>query len=221
MFRVKTRGLDAGAPRQGPKRRAGVGTEGMAHMFWRPARAFRSLTRQMSRFVSAQDGGIEFVEFALVFPAFIAVVIAILEICYFLFAQQTLQTAAVEMGRQFMTNQAPTQASTVNANGQLQPGSSVCNVIQPLLSCGSVVVNIQPYQDWQSANTSMPSLYDNNCNVVTSWNFTPGTPGQIVVIQLIYPLTTVAGPLGFALSSVNCNGKMQVMGVTVIRVEPS
>lgn len=199
---------------------ARVGFAGMAHMFRRPTRPFRALARQMSRFVRAQDGGTEFLEAAIVFPAFIAVLIAILEICYFLFAQQTLQTAAVEMGRQFMTNQGPTQGSTVNASGQLQSGSSICNIIEPLLSCGSVIVNVQSSQDWASANTSMPSLYDSNCNAVTSWNYAAPTPGQIVVIQLIYPLTIVTGPLGFALSSA-CNGKMQVMGVTAIRVEPS
>jgi Flp pilus assembly protein TadG len=81
-------------------------------MFRRQKRPFHSFARQIWRFVSAQDGGTEFVEFALVAPAFLAVVIALLQICYVLFAQQTLQTAAVEFGRQFMTNQAPTQGST-------------------------------------------------------------------------------------------------------------
>ena len=197
----------------------------MAHMFRRPTRPFPALARQISRFVSAQDGGTEFVEFALVAPAFLAVVIALLQICYVLFAQQTLQTAAVEFGRQFMTNQAPTQGSTVNGSGQLKSTSSICNIIAPLLSCGSVIVNVQSYVDWQSANTSQPSTYQINttthtCAAVTNWNYTAGGPGQIVVIQLLYPLNIITGPLGFALSN-NCNGSMDVMGVTAVRVEPS
>jgi Flp pilus assembly protein TadG len=206
-----------------------VGLEGMAHMFRRPTPPFRAFARQVSRFISAQDGGTELIEFALVFPAFIAVVIAILEITYFLFAQQTLQTAASEMGRLVMTNQAPSQSSTINKdgsgnyNGTLNASSTVCNIIKPLLSCGSVIVNMQAYQDWQSASTSMPSSYqmnNNQCVANTGWNFNAGNPGQVVVIQLIYPLNIVTGPLGFALSN-NCNGNMDVMGVTVIRVEPS
>ncbi|HEV3396213.1 MAG TPA: TadE/TadG family type IV pilus assembly protein [Xanthobacteraceae bacterium] len=175
--------------------------------------------RSVCRFGRAHDGATA-VEFALVAPALLATLIAILEISYFLFAQQTLQTAAVEAGRLFMTNQGPTQNNTVNGNGQLSSTSGICNIIKPLLSCGSVIVNVQSYQDYQSANTSMPSLYDSNCNAVTSWNYTAGSPGQVVVVQLIYPLTIVPGPLGFALSNV-CNGKMQIMGVTAIRVEPS
>jgi Flp pilus assembly protein TadG len=220
MLRAKTRMLGAGGSLLGRKRRAGMGIERMAHMLRRPTRPFRTLARQISRFISAQDGGTEFVEFEIVFPVFIAMIVAMLEICYFLFAQQTLQTAAVEMGRQFMTNQAPSQGSTVNASGQLKSGSSVCNIIQPLLSCGSVIVNVQSYQDYGSANTGMPSLYYNNCNANTSWTYTAGPPGQIVVIQLMYPLKIVTGPLGFALSN-SCNGDMVVMGVTAIRVEPS
>jgi hypothetical protein len=80
---------------------------------------------------------------------------------------------------------------------------------------------VQSYQDYGSASTSMPSLYGGSgCGAVTSWNYTVGTPGQVVVIQLLYPLTILTGPLGFALAN-SCNGKMQVMGVTAIRVEPS
>ena len=189
-------------------------------MFRRPTQPFRALARQVSRFISAQDGGTEFIEFAIVAPAFLAVVIAILQISYFLFAQQTLQTAAVEFGRQFMTNQSPAQNTTVNGNGQLKSTAAICNIIRPLLSCGSVIVNVQSFTDYQSANTSAPSMYDSSCNAVTSWNYTAGNPGQVVVIQLMYPLTIVTGPLGFALSNV-CNGNMMVMGVTAIRVEPS
>jgi Flp pilus assembly protein TadG len=197
-----------------------TGLEGMAHVFRRPMQSFLALARQVPRFISAQDGGTEFVEFAIVILPFLAVVIAIFQISYFLFAQQTLQTAAAEFGRQFMTNQGPAQNATVNGNGQLKSTAAICNIISPLLSCGSVVVNVQSYQDYQSANTSAPSMYDNNCNAINSWNYTAGNPGQVVVIQLMYPLRIITGPLGFGLSNV-CNGNMMVMGVTAIRVEPS
>jgi Flp pilus assembly protein TadG len=218
MFQAKTCARGATAPL-----RARVGIEGMVHMFRRPTPPFRALARQVSRFISAQDGGTELVEFAIVFPAFAAMVVAMFEIGYFLFAQQTLQTAAVEFGRQFMTNQGPAQGSTVNANGTLKSTSSICNIIQPLLSCGSVIVNVQAYQDWNSASTSAPSSYQmvsSTCTATTGWNYSGGTPGQVVVIQLLYPLSIITGPLGFALSN-NCNGTMDVMGITAIRVEPS
>jgi Flp pilus assembly protein TadG len=175
--------------------------------------------RNVSRFQLARDGATA-VEFALIAPAFLATLIAILEISYYLFAQQTLQTAAGEFGRLFMTNQGPAQNNTVNGNGQLSSTSSICNIIQPLLSCGSVIVDVQSYQDFQDANTAMPPLYDGQGNAITSWSYTAGTPGQVVVIRLMYPLTILRGPLGFVLSNIS-NGRMEVMGVTAIRVEPS
>lgn len=160
------------------------------------------------------------VEFALIAPALIATLIAILEVMYFLFAQQTLQTAAVEFGRSFMTNQAPAQGSTTNNNGQLLNTSNICNIIKPLLDCTQVTVSVTPYDTYASADTTMLQLYDSHGNPLTSFSYAPGTAGQIVVIKLAYQLTTITGPLGFVLRSLS-NGKMEVMGVTAIRVEPS
>jgi Flp pilus assembly protein TadG len=176
--------------------------------------------RNVTRFGRAR-GGATAVEFALVAPALIATLIAIFEVMYFLFAQQTLQTAAGEFGRMFMTNQGPGQGSTVDASGKLKTTSSVCNIIQPLLDCTQVMVDVQSADSYGNADTSMPTLtYDGSGNVTNTWSYTAGTPGQIVVIRLIYQLSTIRGPLGFVLSSLS-NGKMEVMGVTAIRVEPS
>ncbi len=173
-----------------------------------------------SRFGSAH-GGATAVEFAMIAPALLAMIIAILEVMYFLFAQQTLQTAAIEAGRMFMTNQGPAKSQMVDNQGQLLSTSSVCNIIQPLLSCGAVMVDIQTYQQYSGADTSMPTLtYGAQGNVSNNWSYSAGTPGQVVIIRLIYQLSVLKGPLGFVLSNLG-NGKMEVMGVTAIRVEPS
>jgi Flp pilus assembly protein TadG len=183
-------------------------------------RPLRSLARHISRFVSAQDGGTEFIEFSIVILPFLATLIAILEICYFLFAQQTLQTAAVEAGRMFMTNKGPAQNQTTDGQGHLLGSSNICNIIQPLLDCTQVTMDVQTAQSYGGADTSMPAMYDGSGNPITSWNYNIGTPGQVVVIRLVYQLSIVKGPLGFVLSSLG-NGKMEVMGVTAVRVEPS
>lgn len=180
----------------------------------------RRCGRDVARFRAARCG-VTIVEFALVAPAFLAMLIAILEVSYFLFAQQTLQTAALEAGRMFMTNKGPAQNQTVDSSGKLQNTSSICNIIQPLLDCTQVMMDVQPYQSYGGSNTSMPTLtYDAQGNVNNSWSYAAGVPGQVVVIRLIYQLSMVKGPLGFVLQSLS-NGKMEVMGVTAIRVEPS
>jgi Flp pilus assembly protein TadG len=175
---------------------------------------------RISAFKNALDGAMA-VEFAIIAPALLAIFIAIFEVMYYLFAQQTLQTAAVEAGRLFMTNQGPAQNQMVDNHGNLLSSSSVCNIIQPLLSCSAVMVDVQVSQTYCSADASMPTLtFDGQGNVTNTWSYTAGTPGQIVVIRLIYQLSILRGPLGFVLSNLS-NGKMEIMGVTAIRVEPN
>jgi Flp pilus assembly protein TadG len=168
----------------------------------------------------ARDGATA-VEFALILPAFLGTLIAIFQIAYFLFAQQVLQTAAVEAGRLFMTNNGPAQGQMTNSQGQLLSSSSICSFIQPLLNCASVMVDVQSYSSFAGAGASAPTLtYDGQGNVTNTWSYSPGTPGQVVVVRLIYQLSIFRGPLGFVLSNLS-NGMMEIMGVTAIRVEPS
>jgi len=113
------------------------------------AKLFR---RDIARFRAAR-GGATAVEFALVAPAFLATVIAVLETTLFLFAQATLQNAAVEGGRLFMTGQGQngnlTEAQFVN---------DICPMISALFNCSDVMVNIKNYSSFSNANASEPSL---------------------------------------------------------------
>ena len=72
---------------------------------------FRTLTkyfrRNVARFAAARQGTTA-VEFALIAPAFLAMLFAVIQSTLFLFAQETLQNAAVEGGRLFMTGKAQT-----------------------------------------------------------------------------------------------------------------
>lgn len=168
----------------------------------------------VSRFCFARRGATA-VEFALIAPAFIATLIAILETTFFLFAQQTLQNAAVEAGRYFMTGKGQNSGMT-----QSQLMTDICPMLQALFTCNSVMVNMQTYTDFSSANASQPTLtYNAQGQVTNSWSYNPGTPGDVMVVQLIYQWPIVAGPLGFTLKSLG-NGTTEIMGVTAFRVEP-
>ncbi|HXW23857.1 MAG TPA: TadE/TadG family type IV pilus assembly protein [Xanthobacteraceae bacterium] len=167
------------------------------------AEYLRRRARSAFRFRRARDGAAA-VEFALVSPFFIATLIAVFEVTIYLFAQQTLQTVAVDVGRLMMTGQSLTQ-STFN--------TTYCPKLQPLFTCGSILVDVQSYADFNSAVTSAPSLpYTPSINA--------GTPGQVVVVRLIYPWSSVSGLFGFAIKNPS-TGQSEMMGVTAIRVEPS
>jgi Flp pilus assembly protein TadG len=182
-------------------------------------RAFSArLTRcrqQLSRLCRARQGATA-VEFALIAPIFLATVIAIFEVAIFLFAQQYLQTAAAEVGRQFMTGQA--QASGQNEQQFIQ--NVICPKIQTLFDCSLVMVNVQSYSSFTSANSAEPVLtYNAQGQVTNTWAYNPGNPGDVMVVQLIYQWPIVAGPFGYVLSNLG-NGKTEVMGVAAFRVEP-
>jgi Flp pilus assembly protein TadG len=172
------------------------------------------LRQTASRFRAAQQGA-TLVEFALIAPIFFALLIAIFEITLFLFAQANLQYAAVAASRLFMTGQAQNSNMTQN-----QFINQVCPMIQPMFNCNNLMVNVQSYTNFASANGSAPTLtYNGQGQVTNNWSYSPGTPGQVMLVQLIYQWPIVGGPFGYVLPN-NANGKTEIMGVTAFRVEP-
>jgi len=168
----------------------------------------------MSRFSSARRGA-SAVEFALIAPFFLATLMAVLETTIFLFAQQTLQTAALAAGRLFMTGQGQNSAMT-----QAQFANAICPLIQPLFNCSKLMVDVQTYPSFSGAIASAPTLtYNAQGQVNNAWSYNPGAPGDVVVVRLVYQWSLVAGPLGFMLSNLS-NGTAEIIGVTSFRVEP-
>jgi Flp pilus assembly protein TadG len=176
----------------------------------------RVLTRRLracdlAHFVAAEKAATA-VEFALIAPAFLATLIAILQVSIFLFSQQTLQNAAMQAGRLFMTGQA-------QGLSQSAFKTQVCqNYLPSFFNCNSLIVSVQTYPSFAASNTSAPALYQNG-NPVTSWPYSPGTQGQVMVVQLVYPYSVVSGPLGFSIANLP-NSAAEMMGVTAFRVEP-
>ena len=172
----------------------------------------RTWTRAIARFGAAERGATA-VEFALIAPAFLATLIAVLETAIFLFAQASLQTAAVQAGRLFMTGQAQNLS-------QAAFKTQVCqNYLPVLFDCSSLIVIAQSYSSFSSASTSAPALYDAQGNPVSTWAYSPGAQGQVMVVQLVYPWSVVKGPLGFVLANLP-NNAAEMMGVAAFRVEP-
>jgi Flp pilus assembly protein TadG len=178
------------------------------------ARRLRRCAQEAARFRRSRQGTTA-VEFALIAPAFLATLIAVLQTCVFVFAQQTLQTAAMEAGRLIMTGQIQNGNVT-----QSQFLSDICPMIQPLFNCNSLMVDVQSYSSFSGANTSTPTLtYNAQGQVTNSWSYNPGSPGQVVIVRLIYQWSVVGGPLGFMLSNLP-NNSAEMMGISAFRVEP-
>ena len=170
--------------------------------------------RPIARFRRAQHGATA-VEFAIIAPFFLGTLVALLETAIYLFAQQTLQVAAIEASRQLMTGAAQNSSMT-----QAQFIQSVCPLVQPLFNCNKLMVDVQSSASFVGANASAPTLtYNAQGQVTNSWVYNPGTAGQVIVVRLIYQWSVVGGPLGFSLS--NLPGNMaEMVGVSAFRVEP-
>jgi hypothetical protein len=55
--------------------------------------------------------------------------------------------------------------------------------------------------------------------VTNTWSYSPGTPGAVMVVRLIYQWPVIGGPLGFKLANLT-TGAAEMMGITAFRVEP-
>ncbi len=173
---------------------------------------FERLAKEISRFARTRQGATA-VEFALIAPPFLATLIAILEVTLFLFGQMALQNAANQAARYFLTGQAQNNNWTA---------STVVGKVCPttMFTCTSVFIAVQNYASFAAASTSAPAMYSNGQALSqSSFTYDPGTPGEVMVVQLIYAWPVVTGPLGFNIGNLQ-NGAIEMMGVSAFRVEP-
>jgi Flp pilus assembly protein TadG len=172
---------------------------------------------RVSRFARASDAATA-VEFALIAPAFLATLIAVFQTCVFMFAQTALQNAANTAARYFLTGQAQNNGCTASQiiNGGCGTLAGVCPAA--MFTCANMYLVVQNYSSFSSASTSAPAMY-NGSTAITSYAYNPGTPGDIMVVQLIYAWPVIGGPLGFTLASLP-NGSAEMVGASTFRVEP-
>ncbi len=175
---------------------------------------FFSGARCLLRFCHAEAGATA-VEFAIIGPAFIATLVAVLQVCVYLFAQMAIQNAAVEAGRYFMTGQAQTNGWTAN---------TVVGMVCPsaLFTCSNMYIVVQDYSTFAGASTTAPAMYNGstpNTQSNYTFNSTGAAPGDVVVVQLVYAWPVVTGPLGFNLTNLP-NNQIQLTGTSAFRVEP-
>jgi Flp pilus assembly protein TadG len=214
----------------------------------RLARLFRSTARRAPLGAAARDArrpGLwasdeagAAIEFAILAPAFIAVLLAITNTLLIYLAQEALETAAESAARLLLTGEAQTfqyyTGSTQNTGmtatqftnaicGTLTYNASASgstttygngSLLPPLLSCNNLYVNVSPATSFTGASTSAPTLSVNGSGNVTGTTFSTSTgtstQNQILVVQLLYLWPTVTGPLGLNLGNTASNNRLLV-----------
>jgi len=163
------------------------------------------------RFLKSKNGN-ALIEFALIGPPFVALLMAILETALIFLAQQFLQSATTQTSRLIMTGQAQTQAMTA---AQFQ--QAVCANGVALFTCAGLYVNVQKFSSFGGVSMLNP-LSGGNFNAA-SMKFSTGSPGDIMLVQVFYQWPVYLAPLGFDISNMKGNMRLLV-GTAVFRNEP-
>ncbi len=159
--------------------------------------------------------GFTAVEFALIATPLFALVLAIAQTALVFFLEETIQSVADAAARELMTGQA--QQANMTAQ-QFQ--TYVCGKLPSLFSCSSLMVDVESSSAFNAINTASPTItYGSNGAVSNSWNFTPGTSGQVTIVRVMYEWPIVGGPLGVLLAN-QPNGTRLLMGTSVLKIEP-
>lgn len=201
-------------------------------------RAFRRFGINLSK----DRKGTAALEFAIVGPALLALLLAILYTMLIYLAQQMLETAAQSAGRLLLTGSAQT---TLLANGHVGMTAgdfkdaictgfsgtnsagqtvSVPSLLPPMLSCSRLTVNVTVANAYNVGSTSAPTFtYDSNGVLVstgTGYGYQSGGSGKnrIIVLQLVYLWPTGKGPLGLNLIN-QPNANRQLVATSVFTTE--
>ena len=155
------------------------------------------------------------IEFALVSPIVIALILGAIQVGVIFFAQAELENAAEQAARIVYTNQAPTASSDFKTD--------VCGYLQALFSCSSVMVDLQTQSISAASSDALiltpPTLtYNGSGQVTNSWNYSPGTPGKLEILRVLYQWPVYAGPLGVFFANLS-NGNLYMSSTQVFQNE--
>jgi Flp pilus assembly protein TadG len=155
------------------------------------------------------------VEFAMLITPLMALILASLQLSIIFFAGQVLQSCAITSGRELMTGQVQQAGDT-----QSQYKTIVCNNAPILFTCSNIMVDVESSSDYSALNTSALSpTYNGQGQVTNTWSYSPGNPGDIVILRVMYDWPVVAAPLFPGLAN-QSNGTHLLVATSVFKNEP-
>lgn len=155
------------------------------------------------------------VEFAILVTPLLFLVLAALQLAIIFFANQWLETAAIQAGRQLMTGADQAQGMT-----QSQFQQAVCAKAPAMFSCPGIMVDVQSASSYSTISTTPLSLtYDSAGNVSNTWTYSPGAGGDIVILRVMYDWPVIAAPLLPGLAN-QPNGSRLLVATAVFKNEP-
>jgi Flp pilus assembly protein TadG len=164
-----------------------------------------------ARRLARSSDGAALLEFAILGPAFLALLVAIFQTGAVFLVQQVLQTATTQTARLIMTGQAQTQ--NMSSATFLQ---NVCSAAGTFFDCSKLSANIQTFSSFSGVQPNSPV---SGGTFTKPSNYSLGGPGDIVLVQVFYQLPVMTAPLGFTMAATT-DGNALITATSVFRNEP-
>ena len=131
----------------------------------------------LKRFARA-CAGVTAIEAALVMPAFLFTAFGIIEVALLYFVAATLEGQVSQASRQIRTG-------NVQQSGDPQAAfrALLCGNLGGLVTCSDVIIDVRRFGSFGAV--SYPPYFDNDGEADNA-QFTPGAPGDIVVVRVAY-----------------------------------
>jgi Flp pilus assembly protein TadG len=136
------------------------------------------------------------IEMAIVGPVFSLLLAIVVELGVVLLTQSVLDTATLNASRLILTGQVQT------GGGASAFTTALCNGTTPLIPCASLQINVQASTAFANFNPVLQT--DGQGNMINT-QFTPGTPGQAMLVQVGYNRTYLIAWVGSVLGIKNAS----------------
>ena len=160
-------------------------------------------------------------EFALVAPMFIGLIVSTLEVALVYLAQEGLETVTESSARYIMTGQAQTNLTGVKdgtgkviTTPQQQFKAYACTQLPAMLNCSNLYIDVTTATSYAATNMALPTFtYDASGKVTNNFAYAPGTQGAIVVVRMMYNWPVIS-LFGFDIA--NQSGSSRVLLATSV-----
>jgi len=141
------------------------------------------VNRAIQYFRGLGERGVTSIEFAIVGPLFLMLVLAVFELGYMVFVQSVLDSSARTAARLIRTGQA--QGS---GNAQTFFQTALCNGASMVIGCSNLIYQVQEFGSWSAAQTAVntPPKRDPKTGQLIPATFNAGNCGQIEAVQVTY-----------------------------------
>jgi Flp pilus assembly protein TadG len=179
-----------------------------------PGKAQPRRAMTLARRLAKERSGATIIEFALVFPILLFMVMAIIQICWVFMATQHFENATADLGRMVRTGRVQDQGL-----GQEAFRTILCARLVPLMSCddGNFRVDVQVIPDFGPVSLEPP--IDEDGRFVGSGSFQVGGGGEVVLVRAFYQFPVWLPVIGSMMSNVS-NGRRMLVSTAAFRNEP-